>query len=86
MRVMTVLEPKEREKGHVKRLNHILPEKLYNQMVELSEETRLDLTDITRLGLGLALLFIKETQKGNKIVVTDQEGIALKELVLPAGL
>jgi hypothetical protein len=69
-----------------KRLNHVVPEKLYKQVVQLSEETRLDITDITRLGLGLAILFIKEAQKGNKIVVTDADGAPIKELVLPAGV
>lgn len=69
-----------------RRLNHIIPEKLYKQISELSDETRLDLTDITRLGLGLAMLVIREAQKGNKIIVTDADGVPLKEIVLPAGL
>jgi hypothetical protein len=73
-------------KPTVKRLNHLVPEKLYRQIVDLSTETRLDMTDITRLGLGLAMLVIREAQNGNKIVVTDGEGKPLKELVLPAGL
>ena len=76
----------QKRKVGLKRLNHIVPEKLYNQIVELSNETRLDITDLVRLGLGLAMLTIREAQKGNKIIVTDAEGVPLKELVLPPGL
>lgn len=70
----------------VKRLNHIVPEKLYQQVVELSRETRLDITDIVRLGLGLVMVAIREAQQGNKIIVADSNGVPIKELVLPPGL
>lgn len=70
----------------VKRLNHIVPEKLYQQVVELSRETRLDITDIVRLGLGLVMVAIKESQQGNKIIVADSNGVPIKELILPPGL
>jgi hypothetical protein len=69
-----------------KRLNHIVPEKLYHQIMELSAETRLDLTDLVRLGLGLAMVTIREAQKGHKLIVTDFDGTPIKELVLPSGL
>jgi hypothetical protein len=74
------------KKSGLKRLNHIVPEKLYNQIADLSKETRLDITDLVRLGLGLAMLAIREAQKGNKLIVTDMDGVPLKELVLPPGL
>ena len=70
----------------VKRLNHIVPEKLYKQIAELSKETRLDITDLVRLGLGLVMVVIKEAQHNNKIIVTDSEGVPIKELILPPGL
>ena len=70
----------------VKRLNHVVPEKLYQQVSDLSRETRLDITDIVRLGLGLVMVAIRESQQGNKIVVADPSGVPIKELILPPGL
>lgn len=81
-----IVEEKSSSKAAVRRLNHIVPEKLYRQITQLSNETRLDITDLVRLGLGLAMLVIREAQQGNKIIVTDSTGVPLKEIVLPPGL
>ena len=70
----------------VRRLNHIVTEKLYQQVSELSRETRLDITDIVRLGLGLVMVAIRESQQGNKIIVANAENKIIKELILPPGL
>lgn len=70
----------------VRRLNHIVPEKLYEQVVALSKETKLDITDLVRLGLGLVMVAVREAQEGNRIVVTDAKGLPIKELILPPGL
>jgi hypothetical protein len=83
---MALLTEEKKTTRGVRRLNHIVPEKLYQQISELSRETRLDLTDLVRLGLGLVILIIKEAQQGNKLIVTDSTGVPLKEIVLPPGL
>ena len=46
----------------------------------------MDITDIVRLGLGLVMVAIRESQQGNKIIVADPNGIPIKELILPPGL
>ncbi len=85
MSISTDLQPSTK-KAPTKRLNHVVPEKLYSEILTLSKQTRMDITDLVRLGLGLTMLIVREAQKGNKLIVTDDSGVPLKEIVLPPGL
>jgi len=66
-----------------KRLNFILSGRAHADLVEWSKETNRSMTDIIRLGLGLARLALEAERKGNRLVVTTSEGDPIKEIVLP---
>lgn len=67
----------------VKRVNFLLSERAYGELTQLSRRTRRSMTEIVRVGLGLARLALEAEEKGNRLVVVDTEGQPLKEIVLP---
>ena len=42
------------------------------------------MTELVRLGLGLARLAVEAEEKGHRLVVVNAEGQPLKEIVLPS--
>jgi hypothetical protein len=66
-----------------KRVNFILSEKAHSDLVALSESTHRSMTEVIRLGLGLVKIALEAARKGHKLVVTNPEGLPIKEIVLP---
>lgn len=66
-----------------KRVNFILSEKAHSDLVSLSESTHRSMTEVVRLGLGLVKIALETARNGHKLVVTNSEGLPLKEIVLP---
>jgi len=66
-----------------RRLNLNLSQKAYDEVAVLSKKYHRSMTEIIRLGLGLAKVALDEAEKGNKLVVTDEGGEQLKEIILP---
>jgi hypothetical protein len=72
------------EERSVRRLSLNLSSQAYDQLNALALESRTSMTDIVRLALGLARIAIQEGRRGNKLVVSNPDGQAIKELVLPS--
>jgi hypothetical protein len=66
-----------------KRVNFVLSEKAHSELVGLAKETRRTMTELVRLGLGLARVAIEAQRNGNRLVVTNAAGDAIKEIILP---
>jgi hypothetical protein len=69
--------------AEAKRVNFLLSERAYADLAALSKRTRRSMTELVRLGLGLAKLALEAEEKGNRLVITTADGNPLKELVLP---
>jgi hypothetical protein len=70
--------------GHAsKRLGLNLSESVYEELSKLAKDRRSSMTEVVRLSLGLAKILISETKKGNKLIITTEQGDPLKEIVLP---
>jgi hypothetical protein len=66
-----------------KRVNFILSEKSHSDLAALAESTHRSMTDVVRLGLGLVKIALEANKNGHRLVVTNEEGQPLKEIVLP---
>lgn len=78
----------EREAGdakprvtNVRRLNINLPERTFQVLQRIADETGRSLTEVVRIGIGLAQVAVDEDAHGRKLAVIDQEGRVLKEIV-----
>ena len=67
-----------------KRVNFVLSEKGYSDLVALAKDTRRSMTEIVRLGLGLVRIAIEAEREGNRLIVTSKVGDPIKEVVLPS--
>ena len=67
-----------------KRVNFLLSERAHGELSALSRRTRRSMTELVRLGLGLARLAVEAEEKGHRLVVVNAEGQPLKEIVLPS--
>lgn len=67
----------------VKRLNINLTQRSYRELEKLQKETRHSMTELVRLGLGLAKIALEESSHGNKLILTSSDGRPIKEIVLP---
>lgn len=67
-----------------KRVNFILSERAYTELVALSKETMRSMTELVRLGLGLVKIALEAERNGQRLIVTTAEGQAIKEIVLPS--
>lgn len=67
----------------VKRVNFLLSEKTYVDLVNLSKETMRSMTELVRLGLGLVKIVIEAQRHGQRLIVTTADGNVIKEIVLP---
>ena len=67
-----------------KRVNFVLSERAYSDLVALAKQTNRTMTELVRLGLGLLKIAIDSEHKGHRLIVADHSGQAIKEIVLPA--
>ena len=67
-----------------KRVNFVLSERAYSELVTLSKETMRSMTEVVRLGLGLVKIALEAERQGNRLIVTTADGQAVKEIVLPS--
>jgi len=73
--------PVARTRIERQRLNLNLSNKAYEELRALSEKTALSMTEVVRIGLGLAKIAIEESERGNKLIVTRATGEPLREIV-----
>jgi hypothetical protein len=66
-----------------RRLNINLSERAHTELQQLSSLTNSSMTELIRLGVGLLKIALEARNHGHKLVVTTQDGQALKEIVLP---
>ena len=71
------------ENEMTKRVNFVLSEKAYSELVNLAKTTRRSMTELVRLGLGLVKIAIEAERSGQKLIVTNSQGLPIKEIVLP---
>ncbi len=76
-------EPLEKEEKPDKRLSLILSHAIYDDVASMANERRTTMTEVVRLALGLVKVAIREAKLGNKLVVANDKGEAIKELILP---
>ena len=69
-------------KAKVKRLNINLPEKTFNELDRLADETGRSMTELVRLAIGLVQVALDEERHGRKLAVVEPNGRLLKEIVL----
>ena len=65
------------------RLNVNIPESARAEVDQLVEASGRSITELVRLGLGLARVVLHESRQGHKLVVTTEDGRPIKELVIP---
>jgi hypothetical protein len=66
-----------------RRLSINLPATVFGELRDLSEASHRSMTELVRVAFALAKVAYDETERGNKLVVTDDTGRTLKELVIP---
>jgi hypothetical protein len=66
-----------------RRLSLNLAGPVYDELALLADERGTTMTEIIRLALGVIRVVIRETKQKHKLIIADQDGKALKELVLP---
>lgn len=66
-----------------RRLNFILTERSYQDLQDLSNESRRSMTDLVRYGLGLMRLLIEAQKSKQRLMIVDESGKAIKEIVMP---
>jgi len=71
------------EKVETKKLNFNVTDQAHRDLAALARLTGRSMTEIIRLGIALARIVLEGQRCGQHFVVTDNQGKALKELVLP---
>lgn len=66
-----------------KRLNFNVSEKAHAELNALAQNTHRSMTEIIRLGVGLAKIALEAEQKGQRLVIANSNGEPLKEIVIP---
>lgn len=66
-----------------KRVYVTLSDAAYSELSEISRSQRRSMNELIRLALGLLKLVIEAERKGHRLVVTTEEGVALKQIILP---
>ena len=67
----------------VKRLNFLVSEDTYSDLITLSKQHNRSLTELIKLGLGLVRLALDAKQNGQRLVVLSADGHPHREIVLP---
>lgn len=71
-------KPRRRPRATMHRLNVHIPTTLFQDLEQLSNEEGRTMTEIIRLGLGLAHLATTEKKKGGTLAIIDEHGIIHK--------
>ncbi len=66
-----------------KRVNFVFSERAYADLAGIAESTHRSMTEVVRLGLALVKIALEASRNGHKLVVTNSEGLPIKEIVLP---
>ena len=66
-----------------KKLKLIISEDAFQDVQELVRNQHKSITELVRLGLGLIKIVLDEIRAGHHLVITDQNGQPLREIVLP---
>jgi len=66
-----------------RRLSINLPETVFDELRKLAETSHRSMTELVRDAFALAKVAYDETERGNKLTVTDDNGRTLKELIIP---
>lgn len=66
-----------------KKVNFVLTERAYNELLSLSKNNMKSMTELVRLGLGLVKIAIEAEKQGQRLIVTTAEGEPIKEIILP---
>ena len=67
----------------VKRVNFVLSGKAHSDLAKLARDTNRSMTDVLRLGLGLAKLALEAERADHRLIVASADGQPLREIVLP---
>ena len=67
-----------------KRIGLNLSESAYADLTRLSAQTGKNMTEIMRLALSVIKIVLIEVQNGNRIMLADKDGKAIREFILPA--
>jgi hypothetical protein len=65
------------------RLHIILPARTFAEASALARKRHCSMTELVRLGLGLARIAADVQARHQKLVITDKDGKQLKELIFP---
>ena len=66
----------------VKRLNVNLPAATYDELQEFSRRSGRTMTEIVRMGVGLAQIAVGEDSRQNSLAVVDADGKLVKQILV----
>jgi hypothetical protein len=67
----------------VKRVNFLVSEDTYSELIGLAKRSNRSLTELIKLGLGLVRLALDAQRNGQRLVVLAADGQPHREIVLP---
>jgi len=67
----------------VHRINLVLSEAAFADLTSMAKGQNKTMTEVVRIGLGLAKLHFEESKIGNRLMVVNKDNTAVKEIVLP---
>lgn len=67
----------------VRRLNFILADASYRELQDLASESHRSMTELVRYSLGLMRLLMDAQRNKHRLMVVDENGKAVKEIVMP---
>jgi len=66
-----------------RKVNFNVSEQAYTELSLLAKETQRSMTEIIRLGIALAKIALLAQRQRQRLVIADEHGTPVKELVLP---
>lgn len=66
-----------------RKINFNVSERAYSELQNIAKRWHKSMTEVVRLGVGLAKIALEAEEKGHRLVVTTAEGDPIKEIVLP---
>ena len=66
-----------------RRLNFILSDDSYQDLQDLASQSQRTMTDLIRYGLGMMRIFVEAKRQRHRVMIVDDQGKAVKEIVLP---
>jgi len=65
------------------RINVVLSDSVHSDLTYLAKSTGRTMTEVIRIGLGLAKLAIEAEKSGNKLLISTGSLMPIKEIVIP---